>query len=428
MRESMPDPRTFRRVDSRHGRPLRLRAPPGALLRRDGRGRRAPLRGPGGRLRARRALPVPARSRLPLPDGLRRARRPSPSSTPTRGRSRSSSGRRTARRRRGRAAARAPRAPSSTFGADRAHPVGELAEAPPRPRAQGARPPLGARPQNADGDRLVAGILARFRKEARHADARPGDRVRPDGPPPRDAPREVARGSRPHGARRRDRGRRAPRRAENGPARPLRIRDRGRRGPALPRDGGERAGVPDDRRLRRERDHPPLRRELPAPRRGRPRPRRRGLRGRRLRLGRHADVSRLGPVHAAPEGPLRGRPRRAARRDRRRASRARRGTRRTRRRACPPRRAPRPRPPQGTARDAPEEERGAALRAPPHVRTGWASTSTTGAVPRRRTAARGPSNPEWSSRSSPASTCAPTRRASRRSTSVSASASKTTSS
>ena len=174
------------------------------------------------------------------------------------------------------------------------------------PTSSGARASSTTRSAlDAEGDRIVADLLARFRREARQPEARARDREGPDGPPPRDAPREGAGGDRAHGALGGDRGARAPRRAWR-LARPglfeyqleAAIDSRFRN------DGRERARVPHDRRVGRERDDPPLHREPPADRRGRPRPRRRGLRGGRLRVRRDADVSGVGAASRGRRGAL----------------------------------------------------------------------------------------------------------------------------
>ncbi|MGA7992849.1 MAG: aminopeptidase P N-terminal domain-containing protein, partial [Thermoanaerobaculia bacterium] len=65
-----------------------------------------------------------------------------------------------------------PEGAAGTFGADRAHPIGELARRLPDlvRKARVLHHALGVSPEN---DRLVAGMLARFRREARHAQRGP---------------------------------------------------------------------------------------------------------------------------------------------------------------------------------------------------------------------------------------------------------------
>ena len=239
-----------RRVDSRHGRPVRLRAPPRALLRHDGRRRRAPLRRPRGLLRARRALPLPSRSGLLLPDGLP----PSPGATAVLDAGRADvHALRPAARPRARDVGGPPRGPRGRREdvRGRPRPIRPASSASAFPTSSARR--ASSTMRSGSPSRTTASsrdLLARFRREARNPQRGPVTVADPT-----DllhamrlvkAPEEIAFLR----ARRRDRGRGAPRRAADGPARPVRVRNRGGRGPALPRDGRERAGVPDDRRPR----------------------------------------------------------------------------------------------------------------------------------------------------------------------------------
>ena len=384
--------------------------------------------GARGLVRPRHSLPLPPRSGLLLPDRLRASRARRPFSTPTA----DVHALRPAARPRARDVGGAPRRARGRREDVRGRPgsSGRRArQAPPRPRPAGPRPPPRARAlrRRTTGSSPTSSRASAARRAT--PEAGPVTVDGSDGHPPRDAAREGARGDRAPRARGRDRrrARTATRRGAPGPA--------GTSTSSRPRSTGASAEgasgpcVPDDRRLGRERHDPPLRREPRRIAAGRPRPRRRGVRGRRAtpptsraRFPRRAAFTRaqsalydavLAAQRAAiaavrPGAPCDAPPRRGAR--------------------GAPRRAPRPRPPEGAARGPERRRTPRSASRSTRPRTGSASTCTTAAATATSAEGRARSSRGWSSRSSRGSTSGPTRSASRRSTSASASGSRTTSS
>ncbi len=149
------------------------------------------------------------------------------------------------------------------------------------------------------------------------------------------------------------------------------------------KEGALRPFLRLDRGLGRKRHDPPLHGEPPPDGGRRPRPRRRGVRGGRLRVGHHADVSGVGDVLAPAEAGLRRRSRVAARGDRddpagrpvRRGAQGGPGS--------PPRRLPRDGAPPGEAVDASLEERGPAVLPPQRLALARPGRPRPGPVPRR---------------------------------------------
>ena len=201
------------------------------------------------------------------------------------------------------------------FGADAAFVVAELDEklAEIVGGAQEIHFPFGREPAL---DAAVARLLGRLRVAERRgrAGARAAGRRARD--VARDAPHQVAARGRDPASRRRDHRGGAHRRHARREDRGRRARDRGADRLHVPQERRHRSRVSDDRRWRRQRDDPPLRRE-PRPAGARAAPADRcGLRDRRLHRRRDEDVADRRAVLTGAAAPVRGRAGDADRRDR----------------------------------------------------------------------------------------------------------------
>ena len=253
---------------------------------------------------ARHPVPVPPGQRLPLPDRLRPSRTPSRCCAPTAARpTRSSSSRATATPRPGtgyrpgvEGARRATTAPTRRTRAT------ELLEQAPRAARKRATRIYHVLGRDARVDAKLIETLETLRAALAQRRRSPPDAI----VDPRAIVHEMrlfkepaeleimrraaaisARGPRGRGA---ARAARASTSTSSRPRSTTRFRRR----------GGARPRLHDDRRRRRERDDPALRRERPAAARRRARADRRRLRARRLRVGRDAHLSRSAAASAAP--------------------------------------------------------------------------------------------------------------------------------